>query len=110
MGLLVIQILNAVFDLASGELLWRRREGGAKVDAKLKNSGAAGDAAAAGTAATGVVLGSMTFVDGKACGIKYVMGGSEVEVVVMDRAAGPCVIHAMKMRNQYQRLLPRTGE
>ena len=36
--------------------------------------------------------------------------GGLLEVVVMDRAAGPCVIHAMKMRNQYQRLLPRTGE
>jgi hypothetical protein len=33
--------------------------------------------------------------------------GNLLELVVMDRAAGPAVIHAMPMRTQYRRLLPK---
>jgi hypothetical protein len=33
--------------------------------------------------------------------------GNLLEVVVMDRPAGPAVIHAMPMRAQYRRLLPK---
>jgi hypothetical protein len=32
--------------------------------------------------------------------------GNLLEVVVLDRPDGPVVIHAMRMRPQYQRLLP----
>ena len=41
-----------------------------------------------GKAATGLVLSSMVFVDGKAYGIKYEMGSSSVCVVGMDPASG----------------------
>jgi len=34
-------------------------------------------------------------------------GGNLLELVVMDRRAGPAVIHAMPMRAQYRRLLPK---
>jgi hypothetical protein len=33
--------------------------------------------------------------------------GNLLEVVVMDHPAGPAVIHAMPMRAQYRRLLPK---
>jgi hypothetical protein len=33
--------------------------------------------------------------------------GNLLELVVMDRSAGPAVIHAMPMRTQYRRLLPK---
>jgi hypothetical protein len=33
--------------------------------------------------------------------------GNLLELVVMDRPAGPAVIHAMPMRAQYRRLLPK---
>jgi hypothetical protein len=33
--------------------------------------------------------------------------GNLLELVVMDRPAGPAVIHAMPMRTQYRRLLPK---
>ncbi len=33
--------------------------------------------------------------------------GNLLELVVMDHPAGPAVIHAMPMRTQYQRLLPK---
>lgn len=33
--------------------------------------------------------------------------GNLLELVVMDRPAGPAVIHAMPMRSQYRRLLPK---
>jgi hypothetical protein len=33
--------------------------------------------------------------------------GNLLELVVMDRPAGPAVIHAMQMRTQYRRLLPK---
>jgi len=33
--------------------------------------------------------------------------GNLLELVVMDRADGPAVIHAMPMRAQYRRLLPK---
>ena len=33
--------------------------------------------------------------------------GNLLELVVMDRPAGPAVIHAMTMRTQYRRLLPK---
>jgi hypothetical protein len=82
---------NAVFDLKSGDMLWRRREGGKKMDQKLKNfaeqESAEGEASA-GKAATGLVLSSMTFLDGKVYGIKYEMGASRVELVGMDPQTG----------------------
>ena len=33
--------------------------------------------------------------------------GNLLELVVMDRPAGPAVIHAMRMRAAYRRLLPK---
>jgi hypothetical protein len=33
--------------------------------------------------------------------------GNMLELVVLDRPNGPAVIHAMPMRTQYQRLLPK---
>jgi hypothetical protein len=33
--------------------------------------------------------------------------GNLLELVVLDRPAGPAVIHAMPMRAQYRRLLPK---
>jgi hypothetical protein len=36
--------------------------------------------------------------------------GNLLELVVMDRPAGPAVIHAMLMRAAYQRLLPKGGQ
>ncbi|MFC1671925.1 PQQ-binding-like beta-propeller repeat protein, partial [Planctomycetota bacterium] len=79
-------IENAVFDLASGDLLWRRREGGKKMDAKLRKFVA--QDTASGKAATGLVLGSMVFVDGGAYGIKYEMGAAAVTLVGMDPTTG----------------------
>jgi hypothetical protein len=38
------------------------------------------------------------------------LGGNLLEIVILDRPNGPCVIHAMKMREKYRVLLPRTGE
>lgn len=35
--------------------------------------------------------------------------GRLLELVVLDRPQGPAVIHAMGMRPQYQRLLPKGG-
>jgi hypothetical protein len=45
--------------------------------------------------------------------VRYLVLGPDrsanlLELVVMDRAQGPAVIHAMGMRPQYRRLLPRT--
>ena len=37
-------------------------------------------------------------------------GGNLLEIVVLDRPNGPCVIHAMKMREKYRPLLPKPGE
>lgn len=37
-------------------------------------------------------------------------GGNLLEIVVLDRPNGPCVIHAMKMRDKYRALLPKPGE
>ena len=34
-------------------------------------------------------------------------GGNLLEIVVLDRPNGPCVIHAMKMREKYRPLLPK---
>jgi hypothetical protein len=75
---------NAVFDAASGELLWRRREGGKKAEEKLKKQPGASE----GKEATGLVLGSMVFLGGKAYGIRYEMGSSSVVLVGMDPATG----------------------
>jgi outer membrane protein assembly factor BamB len=75
---------NAVFDLQSGDMLWRRREGGKKVEEKLKAYGEA----AQGDSAVGLVLSSMVFVDGVAYGIRYEMGSSGVELVGMDLGTG----------------------
>jgi len=36
--------------------------------------------------------------------------GNFLEIVVLDRPNGPCVIHAMKMREKYRVLLPQPGE
>ena len=36
--------------------------------------------------------------------------GNLLEIVILDRPNGPCVIHAMKMREKYRVLLPLTGE
>ena len=36
--------------------------------------------------------------------------GNLLEIVVLDRPNGPCVIHAMKMREKYRVLLPKPGE
>jgi transcriptional/translational regulatory protein YebC/TACO1 len=36
--------------------------------------------------------------------------GNLVEIVVLDRPNGPCVIHAMKMREKYRSLLLEAGE
>ncbi|MBA4387774.1 MAG: hypothetical protein C0404_07325, partial [Verrucomicrobia bacterium] len=78
---------NAVFDAATGDLTWRRREGGKKVDEKLKDVG--DKSAAEGAAkATGLLLSSMVFIDGKVYGIKYEMGATAVMVVGMDPASG----------------------
>ncbi len=33
--------------------------------------------------------------------------GNLLELVILDRPQGPAVIHAMPMRKQYRRLLPR---
>lgn len=37
-------------------------------------------------------------------------GGNILELIVLDRPNGPCIIHAMRMREQYRKLLPRKGE
>jgi hypothetical protein len=76
---------NAVFDLASGDMIWRRREGGKKMDQKLKKYA---DADTGGKAATGLVLSSMAFVGGNVYGIKYEMGASSVNLVGMDPQSG----------------------
>ena len=44
--------------------------------------------------------------------VRYLVLGPDraanlLELVVMDRPQGPAVIHAMAMRSQYRRLLPR---
>ena len=36
--------------------------------------------------------------------------GNLLGIVVLDRPNGPCVIHAMKMREKYRSLLPKAGE
>ncbi|MFC1672034.1 PQQ-binding-like beta-propeller repeat protein [Planctomycetota bacterium] len=77
---------NVVFDLASGDMLWRRREGGKKVDDKLKKYAA--QDAAGGKASTGLLLSSMTFLDGTVYGIRYMMGTTGVELVGMDPVSG----------------------
>lgn len=77
---------NVVFDLASGDRLWRRREGGKRMDDKLKDFVA--QEGEEGKAATGLVLGSMVFVDGRAYGIRYEMGATSVTLVGMDPATG----------------------
>jgi hypothetical protein len=78
---------NAVYDAASGEMLWRRREGGKKAEDKLKKR-PGGEAPGAGKEATGLVLGSMVFLEGKAYGIRYEMSSSSVVLVGMDPATG----------------------
>jgi hypothetical protein len=79
---------NAVFDTATGELLWRRREGGKKADEKLKSAAAEGAAAEGAAKSTGLVLSSMTFRDGIAYGIRYEMGATGVALVGMDPVTG----------------------
>jgi hypothetical protein len=79
---------NAVFDLATGDMLWRRREGGKKMDAKLKKYAETDKEAPGGKAATGLVFSSMTFVDGRVYGVKYMMGATSIELVGMDPKTG----------------------
>ena len=55
-------------------------------DQKLKGIEGATDTA------TGLLLGSMTFLDGIAYGIKYEMGSTSVELVGMDPATGKQVM------------------
>ena len=78
---------NAVLDLSSGEMLWRRREGGQKAEEKLKKS-AGKIAKEDGKEVTGLILGSMVFLGGKAYGIRYEMGSAVVSLVGMDPATG----------------------
>jgi outer membrane protein assembly factor BamB len=78
---------NVVFDLATGDLLWRRREGGKKQEEKLrKYEGQIEEAG--GKATTGLVLSSMAFVEGKVYGVKYEVGASTVSLVGMDPVSG----------------------
>jgi hypothetical protein len=79
---------NAVFDVPTGDMLWRRREGGKKMEQRLKKYKEQDAGAPGGKAATGLVLSSMTFIDGKAYGIKYQMGATSVELVGMDPQSG----------------------
>jgi hypothetical protein len=81
---------NLVLDLATGDMLWRRREGGQKVDAKLRNYQEAD--AGGGKAATGLILSSMTFVGGTAFGVKYEMNAANVTLVGMDPKTGNQVL------------------
>ncbi len=77
---------NAVFEVASGDLLWRRREGGKRADEKLKKVEGMIEKVE-GKELTGV-LGSMVFVGGKVYGIRYEMGSSTVALVGMDPETG----------------------
>jgi len=77
---------NAVFDVASGEMLWRRREGGKKMDQKLRQY--AGQDEEGGKAATGLILSSMVFIDGIVYGVKYQMGATTISLVGMDPVTG----------------------
>jgi hypothetical protein len=90
---------NAVLDAATGDMIWRRREGGKKQDATVKKfekeRGSEEDPGA--KAATGLVLGSMEFVDGIAYGVKYEMGATTVTLVGMDPKSGNEV---MKIREK----------
>jgi hypothetical protein len=86
---------NAVLDLATGDMLWRRREGGKKTAAKMRKYEKQDKAE--GKAATGLVLGSMTFLNGKAYGISYQMGATTIALVGMDPASGNEV---MRVRQQ----------
>jgi hypothetical protein len=81
---------NAVLDTATGNMIWRRREGGKKQDATVRKfEKEQGEEAQAGAkAATGLVLGSMEFVDGIAYGVKYEMGATTVTLVGMDPKSG----------------------
>jgi hypothetical protein len=82
---------NVVFDLKSGDMLWRRREGGRKEEQKLKafkGKETEEEAARAGKAAVGLVLTSMTFLDGKAYGIRRQSGATTVDLVGMDPKTG----------------------
>jgi len=36
--------------------------------------------------------------------------GNLLELIVVDRPNGPCVIHAMPMREQYKKLLDKRGD
>jgi hypothetical protein len=81
-------IENAVFDCASGDLLWRRREGGKKADEKLKSAGADASGAEGAAKSTGLVLSSMVFLNGTVYGIKYEMGATGVALVGMDPVSG----------------------
>jgi outer membrane protein assembly factor BamB/tetratricopeptide (TPR) repeat protein len=77
---------NAVFDVSSGSLIWRRREGGKKIDEKLKGREPA--AAAEGAKPTFLLLSSMVFVKGKVYGIRYEMETKSVALVGMDPVTG----------------------
>jgi hypothetical protein len=90
---------NAVLDAATGDMIWRRREGGKKQDAQIRKfEKERGEEEQPGAkAATGLVLGSMEFVDGIAYGVKYEMGATTVTLVGMDPKSGNEV---MKIREK----------
>jgi hypothetical protein len=90
---------NAVLDAATGNMIWRRREGGKKQDATVKKfEKEQGEEEQPGAkAATGLVLGSIEFVDGIAYGVKYEMGATTVTLVGMDPKSGNEV---MKIREK----------
>jgi hypothetical protein len=67
--------------------LWRRREGGQKVEERLRNYQDK-DGGGEGRAATGLVFGSMTFVEGTVYGVKYETSPSSVTLVGMDPRTG----------------------
>ncbi len=79
---------NAVFDLATGDMIWRRREGGKKQDQKLKQFAEKDAGDQGGKVATGLVLSSMTFLKGTVYGVKYEMSSSVVTIVGMDPNSG----------------------
>ncbi len=82
---------NVDFSTKTGDMLWRRREGGKKQEKKLAElvkQLEGEESQPAGKAATGLVLSSMTFVNGKPYGIKYEMSSTMVTLVGMDPVSG----------------------
>lgn len=82
---------NVIFDLRSGEMLWRQREGGKRVDAGSQRSDARKEPPAVGS-----VLDSVVFADGRIYGVPVESspgsrgGGRQkgIDVVCLDQATG----------------------